>query len=249
MLALVSCGPDLRGTGGFGWGIAHDVIVDANKYDVSDAPHGVRGVRVLGAISWIVPVEGGVVLVDTGFDESGEILRQALGDQRVRAILLTHSHLDHISGSHLYGDIPVYIHRDDYGAMFVAGQNGVPGIQLIELLLGRPPVPTGLREIYDGDELWIGGEPFTAAHLPGHTPGSTSFLFRDLLFSGDALTVVPTEGSALGFEPCPDYPEASCGHFNRLKQLELEAILDGHWGITEGPASALDDALEVCSSF
>jgi rhodanese-related sulfurtransferase len=44
-------------------------------------------------------------------------------------------------------------------------------------------------EINDGDVFMLGDEKIKAIPTPGHTPGCTSFLWRDRLFSGDSLLI------------------------------------------------------------
>ena len=56
------------------------------------------------------------VLIDPG-DEVDELLRAAFeADVRVQHILLTHAHVDHVTGVAAAKealDVPVYLHRDD----------------------------------------------------------------------------------------------------------------------------------------
>lgn len=44
-------------------------------------------------------------------------------------------------------------------------------------------------QLKDGDLLTFGAETIQVIATPGHTPGSTSFLWRDRLFTGDALLI------------------------------------------------------------
>jgi glyoxylase-like metal-dependent hydrolase (beta-lactamase superfamily II) len=45
------------------------------------------------------------------------------------------------------------------------------------------------RQLADGDTIHLGNELITVIATPGHTPGSLSFLWRDRLFTGDALLI------------------------------------------------------------
>jgi sulfur dioxygenase len=45
------------------------------------------------------------------------------------------------------------------------------------------------RQLADGDSVELGGERIDVIATPGHTPGSLSFLWRDRLFTGDALLI------------------------------------------------------------
>ena len=107
------------------------------------------------------------VLIDPG-DEVEDLLPVVgtLG-VRVRAILLTHAHLDHISGVAVAKErlgVPVYLHRGDLflyeraveqGAMF-----GLP-------MRKQPPVDV----FYDDSPIVFGDYAVRVHHTPGHCPG------------------------------------------------------------------------------
>ena len=67
--------------------------------------------------------------------------------------------------------------------------------KLAELAGARTAAPAGCgigtagRQLQDGDELEFGGERLRALHTPGHTAGSMSYLWRDHVFTGDALLI------------------------------------------------------------
>jgi sulfur dioxygenase len=67
--------------------------------------------------------------------------------------------------------------------------------KLAELAGARTAAPAGCgigtagRQLQDGDELVFGGERLRALHTPGHTAGSMSYLWRDHVFTGDALLI------------------------------------------------------------
>jgi len=44
-------------------------------------------------------------------------------------------------------------------------------------------------QLKDGDEITFGSEIIQVISTPGHTPGSTSFLWRDRVFTGDCLLI------------------------------------------------------------
>ncbi|MDA1257126.1 MAG: MBL fold metallo-hydrolase [Chloroflexi bacterium] len=101
----------------------------------------------------------------------------------VRAILITHNHMDHLAGfDAVYGayKVPVSIGTADAAAL---GGNGVT-----EWLLGADKTPEMTPEITIVGQLKI-----RAIHTPGHTPGSTCYAIdtedggHTLLFSGDTL--------------------------------------------------------------
>ncbi len=103
---------------------------------------------------------------------------------RLKYIMNTHGHLDHIGG--------VAEMVEQAGAPFLLHQNDVYLIEGIEdeplqafFQVPIPPPPE--RFLKDGDIIAVGHLKFQVLHTPGHTPGSVCFLVENTLFSGDTL--------------------------------------------------------------
>jgi glyoxylase-like metal-dependent hydrolase (beta-lactamase superfamily II) len=87
---------------------------------------------------------------------------------RVKAVLVTHSHGDHWVDYKLVKETlgaPVMAHEAENAA--VSGRIDSP--------------------LADGGTVSVGPFTVTAIHTPGHTPGSTCFLVKGYLMSGDTL--------------------------------------------------------------
>lgn len=174
-----------------------------------------------------------IVVLDPGSPDADE--QQALArcldelraeNRRVREIILTHHHADHIGGvgallAHLGGEIPVAAHRLTAAAL--AEQKDFRVTRFIE----------------DEETICLDGiTPLAlrALHTPGHTRGHLCFYEerRGVLLSGDA---VAGAGSVL-----IDPPEGNMSDYlatlRRLRALpHLFVILGGH-GPAIGTASA-----------
>lgn len=107
--------------------------------------------------------------------EAPEPVIEQARETDVKAILITHNHMDHLAG---------------FDAVY--GAYGVPvsiGTADADALAGN-----GVNEWIAGPEITqIGKLKITAIHTPGHTPGSTCYTIdteqgsHTLLFSGDTL--------------------------------------------------------------
>ena len=130
------------------------------------------------------------VYIDPG-DEVEQLL-EFIADERLtpRAILLTHAHLDHVSGvgrAKRGLGVPIHLHRDD---QFLYDQAAVHG-RLYGLHIEQPP-PVDVY--YEGTgPFGFGDYDVFVHHTPGHCPGGVCLQVgrrgapgRDL-FVGDTL--------------------------------------------------------------
>lgn len=122
---------------------------------------------------WIVGDDREVVVLDAAHEATP--IAEAVGDRRVRAIVLTHGHNDHINAAVPLRDLvdaPILLHAADRMLWDVVW----PGLQ-----------PDG--EVTSGDLLRVGGHELGVLHTPGHSPGCCCFhdSATGVLFSGDTL--------------------------------------------------------------
>ena len=97
-----------------------------------------------------------------------ERLLEEARDLRVKGVLITHTHPDHVAGYadlKRLTDLPVAVHEADAGRL--------------------PGKPESL--LTDNQELWIGGTRLHVLHTPGHTPGGVCLALDGALVSGDTL--------------------------------------------------------------
>jgi hydroxyacylglutathione hydrolase len=96
----------------------------------------------------------------------------AAGPYVLRYILITHKHKDHCDATApiaaAFPTADIVMHRSDVAAIGDLGRRAKP--------------------VVDGDELPFGdGASIRMLHTPGHTDGSSCFLFRSTVFTGDTL--------------------------------------------------------------
>jgi glyoxylase-like metal-dependent hydrolase (beta-lactamase superfamily II) len=207
-------------------------------------PGGIESVCSRGSITWIVPVDdGGVVLIDTGFDDEARAIRHAVGDRRIHGILLTHAHLDHAAGTSSL-DAPVWVGRADAPAL--RGEATFPALypRLGEALGGIPVAKGPIHEVDGGEVVGFGHRRFTAVAVPGHTRGSIAWLLDDVLFGGDAIQAPMGDGlypAPVGFTE--DLVQAYAS-LRRLRDVPFRTLADAHYGVLDNAHAFLRDAVE-----
>jgi hydroxyacylglutathione hydrolase len=127
------------------------------------------------------------VIIDPAGEEDKILdLIQTQG-MKVKYILNTHGHSDHVLGNAKLKEIlkvPVCMHEAD-DRFF--SDKAVREKSSKELGL-PPPDPADIR-LKDEDTVEVGTLKITVIHTPGHTPGSVCYLIDGNLFCGDTLFV------------------------------------------------------------
>lgn len=137
----------------------------------------------------------GVVVIDLGWTGAGGALRDGLrelgaGPEDVRHVFLTHSHRDHVGGWRLVRHASFHLAGDER-ALF-EGRAHHPDLlsRLGDALLpDAGPRPDQVRvQSFSADTVFaLGRDTLRAFVVPGHTAGSAAYLFRGVLFAGDAV--------------------------------------------------------------
>jgi hydroxyacylglutathione hydrolase len=188
-------------------------------------------------------VDGGdeLALIDTGVGRSTEMLVDAieaagLDPNKLRHILLTHGHGDHVGGAAAIKErfpraqvaasalLAPLIARGDESRLCVDRTR--QGGWFPEEPLRACGVDCALR---DGSEIRVGDARLTVIETPGHCAGHIAFLLehgsRRSLFSGDAVFV----GGEMLLLAIPDANvQDQIASLRKLRGLDVDALYPGH---------------------
>ena len=193
--------------------------------------------RVIGC--WQV----GDILIDPGPSSCLPSLLEALGDERPRALLLTHIHLDHAGASgslvRRWPDLEVYVHERGAPHMvdparLLESARRLYGDDMDRLWGEFIAVPEGQIRILTGGESLIDGA-FEVAYTPGHASHHVSYLHDGTAFVGDVGGVrITTDTITIPPTPPPDIDvEAWLASIELIRRWAPERLAMTHFGASE----------------
>lgn len=128
---------------------------------------------------------GETAVVDPSLSETKLIVK--LKDKKVKYILLTHGHFDHIGGVNFVKEetgAKIVVHKEDAEMLCDSDKNEFKRSFGYDM----PPIYADIL-VEDGAEIMLGNSKIKVLHTPGHTKGGVCYIFTDdrVLFSGDTL--------------------------------------------------------------
>ena len=221
-------------------------------------------------VNWTFVTDGsGVMLIDAGYpghrEDVLDSLRQlGFGVDDLRAILLTHAHIDHFGSAIWFAKThgtPVYCHAAEVGhskreyleqasPMDVAKHIWQPRWLRWSVDISRKGaftrdgIPSSLAL---SEDVSLPGQPM-AIPTPGHTGGHCSYVVDGVLVAGDALVTGHPLLKHVGPQLLPElfnHDQDGCVRsLAALGMLDTEVLLPGHGPVWRG---SIRDAAETAA--
>ena len=125
------------------------------------------------------------VVIDANLEPEQMIELVRRRGSNVKAILLTHTDVDHVAGLNRlrqeFGDVPIAVHDAEREVVTA----GAPLRR--EFKAGALPAFEKVDPLRPGEPYRAGSLEFEVLHTPGHSPGGVTLKIGNALFTGDAL--------------------------------------------------------------
>ncbi len=146
--------------------------------------------------------DSGVVLVDLGYTGAGGKIRSRLrGLDAVPAdvtdVFLTHSHRDHMWGWEMVRGARFHVWAPEQPLLEGTQTHADLPSRTARAVFGHTGPKPGEVQVraFAGDTAFVlGADTLRASPVPGHTAGHAAYLFRGILFVGDAVARKPWRG-------------------------------------------------------
>ncbi len=203
----------------------------------------------------------GIALIDPGPSSTQAALRAALASTGaevadIRAILLTHIHLDHagITGTLVRENpaIEVYVHERGAPHLssperLLSSASRLYGADMDRLWGRFEAVPAGnLRSLAGGETIQVVGRRLDVAYTPGHAWHHVSYLDRDtrVAFAGDTAGIRRQDGFLVPPTPPPDIElDTWRESVARLRAWHPSTLFVTHFGPSESVEAHFEEFL------
>lgn len=172
------------------------------------------------------------LVIDPAGNEE-KILKEAENrGYRIKYIVNTHSHVDHILGNRKMKNLTgaeIIIHEREAESLI----NQSP--HMLQMFNADPSPPADIT-VRDGDNVTIGETSLQVIHTPGHSPGSISLYHTGIVFTGDTLFVGAVGRTDLGGG---SFEVLAASIRNRLFTLPDETVVAPGHNYGDSPKSTI----------
>ncbi len=169
-----------------------------------------------GTNTYVIEDAGEVVIVDPGpvISQHAEAIVAAVGDARVVAVVVTHTHIDHAPLAN-----PL---ADDFGVLAMGHSSSAEF--------------TPDEQLAEGSTVEVGGTRLRVLFTPGHSDDHLCFLAGATMFSGDHII----GGSTVMVQDLAAYMRS----LQRLRDVTLEKLHPGHGPDIDNPHEIIEYYIE-----
>lgn len=215
----------------------------------------------------VLEFDDGLALVDPGPEARLETLWAALagmgcGPTDVRAVLLTHIHLDHAAATGAIVQAAprarVFVHPVGAPHMLdpsrlLGHARRIYGDQMKRLWGDVLPVPErALRQVGEGSEVKLGARRLLVADVPGHAKHHVAYFEPEtgVAWVGDAGGLRIEDGPPVPVTPPPDIDVDAWNHsIDRIMAWRPKRIATTHFGVHEDPEAHFDQLRQGLSDW
>ncbi len=197
---------------------------------------------------------------ERGDTSSNAIKKLGIDISQIKRIIMTHTHLDHISAlPEIRAEIPdaeLWVHSAEAELLEKGDERGVYGMDMFKnMCQAQYGLKDGVfklavdRKLNDNDILEIGGMSWEVIHIPGHSSGAIALYQRKqkILIPGD---VVYADYAIGRFDLYGADPSQHRDSLYRLAELEVDMLLPGHNRImTKVPEGYIRDTAEQWGGY
>ncbi|MBI4651077.1 MBL fold metallo-hydrolase [Candidatus Desantisbacteria bacterium] len=210
--------------------LKYEIIFDQQKDIIKKiAPNVFLSWQQKKGASYIIKIHSGAVLIDSTGDSAAKIVIEALKQinlrpKDVKLIFNTHYHFEQIAGNDAFPDARIYAQQKEIP--FISGEKKGKQKPSFGNFIFAPYTKKSINDLLDNTKLTFEDFCLYIIHTPGHTEGSASYLYNDILFTGDLIEYKENKVFLSSFWDS----HSALDSIKRLQVLDFEYLClgDGH---------------------